>query len=159
MLLQIESALDRVDGAGELDQHAVAHQLYETAAMFRQQWLDDGLVPERQGSERAGLVDLDQPAVADHIGGQNGGETTMDARFDHIRRLPSKVVLGRTLCSRKTGFYRPGLPVRVIRYGGDPAASPAMSAVTPIADQIPHRSETTLSANRGPPSYLGFPCG
>src|SRR6476659_9948190 len=34
----------------------------------------------------------------------------------------------------------------VIRYRGDPAASPAMSAVTPIADQIPQRSETTLSA-------------
>ena len=29
--------------------------------------------------------------------------------------------------------------------------SPAMSAVTPIVDQIPHRSETTLSAISGTP--------
>ncbi len=37
----------------------------------------------------------------------------------------------------------------VIRYGGDPAASPAMSAVTAKADQVPHRSEPTLSATTG----------
>ena len=40
-------------------------------------------------------------------------------------------------------------PSWVIRNRGDPAASPAMSAMTPIADQIPHRSETTLSAMCG----------
>ena len=40
-------------------------------------------------------------------------------------------------------------PIWVIRYRGDPAASPAMSAMTPIAGQIPHLSETTLSAMTG----------
>jgi hypothetical protein len=37
-------------------------------------------------------------------------------------------------------------PSWVIRNRGDPAASPAMSSVAPKADQIPHRSETTLCA-------------
>ena len=32
-------------------------------------------------------------------------------------------------------------PLRVIRYRGDPAASPAMSAVTPKADQVPHAAK------------------
>ena len=41
-------------------------------------------------------------------------------------------------------------PSWVIRYRSDPAASPAMSAVAPIADQVPYRSETTLSATTGP---------
>ena len=50
---------------------------------------------------------------------------------------------------RKTAPARDSSPLRVIRYRGDPTASPAMSAVTPIADQIPHRSETTLSAMCG----------
>ena len=39
--------------------------------------------------------------------------------------------------------------LRVILYRGDPAASPAMSAVTSIVGQIPHRSETMLSAMCG----------
>jgi len=47
-------------------------------------------------------------------------------------------VLLRTLAGRQ---------LWVIRYRGDPAASPAMPPMTPIADQIRHRSETTLSAN------------
>ena len=47
----------------------------------------------------------------------------------------------------------------VIRYRGDPAASPAMSAVTPKADQVPHRSEPTLSANRRHPPIPDHPSG
>jgi len=38
--------------------------------------------------ERAFLVRTHEAAIARHVGGKNGGETTLDAFFDHLARLP-----------------------------------------------------------------------
>ena len=39
-LLQSHGTLDRVHGAGELDQGTVAHQLHQAAVVFRDGWVD-----------------------------------------------------------------------------------------------------------------------
>jgi hypothetical protein len=37
-----------------------------------------------EGGERAGLVQLHEAAVADHIGRENGGKAALDAFFGHV---------------------------------------------------------------------------
>ena len=75
--LQLQGAGDRVHGAGELDQHAVAHELDDAAAMVADDRLEDGDAPLLQGRKRAGLVRLHQAAVADHVGHQHGGQAAV----------------------------------------------------------------------------------
>ena len=82
-LLQRNRAFDGVHGAGELHQNTVAHQLEDPAVMFGQDRLQNVSAASLQRGQRAGLVNLHQPAVADHIGGQNGGKATLDAFFGH----------------------------------------------------------------------------
>ena len=82
-LLQIDGALHGVDGAGELDQHAVAGHLEDAALMLGDQWLQHLLAPGLERGQRAGLIVLHQPAVADHVGGQDGSEAALDAFFGH----------------------------------------------------------------------------
>ena len=88
--LQLHRARDRVHGAGELHQHAVSHHFDDPAVMSGDQRLEDVRTPGLKGSQRTGLVRLHQAAVADHIGGQNGGKTALGAFFGHPRRLLSK---------------------------------------------------------------------
>ena len=83
-LLQNDRALDRVDGAGELDQHAIAHHLDDAATMPGNRGLEHFPSPALESGERAGLVQLHEAAVADHIGGQNGGKTALGALFGHV---------------------------------------------------------------------------
>ena len=84
LLLQFDGAGDGVDGAGELDQHAVTHHLDDAALMLRHQGLEDSLAARSfRVRERAGLVLLHEPAVADHIGRENGGEPALDACIGH----------------------------------------------------------------------------
>jgi hypothetical protein len=37
-----------------------------------------------KGGQRTGLVQLHQAAIADHVGGQNGGKTALGAFFGHL---------------------------------------------------------------------------
>ena len=94
-LLQFDRAGDRVDRTGELDQHAVAHDLDDAAVMLGDQRIQDALTPLLQRRQRARLVLLHQSAVADHVGGKDGGEAALDAFFGHVARL-----LQRTQCAR-----------------------------------------------------------
>ena len=67
--LDLGRALHGVGDALELDQHAVAGGLDDAAAVLGDGRIDElepvGLEPRK----RARLVDLHQPAVADHVGG------------------------------------------------------------------------------------------
>ena len=49
--------------------------------------------------ERTGLIHLHEAAVADHIGGQNGGKTALGAFFGHPGRLLSKGAVRQIVCA------------------------------------------------------------
>src|SRR4029077_17649973 len=74
--LQLNGTGDGIDRARELDQHAITHQLDDPAMVLSDQRSQDfapALLEDRQGP---GLVRLHEAAVADYIGGQNGGKAT-----------------------------------------------------------------------------------
>jgi hypothetical protein len=81
--LHLERSLDRVDGAAELQEEAVAEQLDDPAGMRGDDRLDDGLAPVGEGLERAVFVAAHHPRIAGHVGDGDGGETALDARFGH----------------------------------------------------------------------------
>ena len=58
---------DGIDGAGELDQHAVAGGLDDAAPMVGDGGIDEGLSDRLQPGQRAFLVDTHEPAVAGDI--------------------------------------------------------------------------------------------
>jgi hypothetical protein len=74
-VLEVERAVHGVDSAAERDQHAVAGHLEDAAVMLGHQRLQHLLAPLLQRRQRAGLVLLHEAAVADHVGGENGGKT------------------------------------------------------------------------------------
>ena len=82
-LLHLDRALHRVDDTGEFHQHAVAHQLHQPAVVLRKQGLHDlaALLPEQ--GERSGLVLAHEPAVADHVRGENRREAALVPGFVH----------------------------------------------------------------------------
>jgi hypothetical protein len=68
-------ALHRADDTGELHQGAVTHELHDAPFVrgnFRIDQLGAMRLERHQGSR---LVSLHEPAVAHHVGGQDGGET------------------------------------------------------------------------------------
>ncbi len=74
-LVDLDRAFDRVDHACELDQRAVAHQLDDRG---RGASAISGSIKSVRSAfrraERPRLVGRHQPAVADHVRGENGGE-------------------------------------------------------------------------------------
>jgi len=81
------STAHRFDGARELSDNTVASATEHPAMMARNQPFHDLSV----GAWRAGsrfLVSLHEPAVADHVGGKDRGQTSLHARFLLVRRLP-----------------------------------------------------------------------
>jgi hypothetical protein len=86
--LDADCAFDSVDGTAELDQRAVAHQLYDTAAVFDDQGVDQGGAQFLERAQRSHLVRAHEAAVAHHIGGYQGGKTPLDTWFWHCPPLP-----------------------------------------------------------------------
>jgi hypothetical protein len=82
-LLHGDRALDGIDDAGKLDQGAVAHQLDDAPAVRGDLRLDQALPKRPQRRQRAGLVRRHEPAIPDHVGGQNGCEPSLDSRCRH----------------------------------------------------------------------------
>jgi hypothetical protein len=72
--LHRDGAADRVEGAGELDQQAIACGLDDAAAMRADFGFDQLLSQGAQPCQGAFLVIADEPAVAGDIGGQDGGD-------------------------------------------------------------------------------------
>ena len=70
-LLNRDRAFHGVDGARELNQGTVAHQLHDAAVVLGDQWLEALLAARLHARDRAGFVVPNQPAVANHVRGQN----------------------------------------------------------------------------------------
>jgi hypothetical protein len=85
--LDRDRADDRVNGARELAEDAVAHQLDDTPAMLDDERLDQFLAVSLEAVEGALLVAPYQARVADHIRRQDGGEPTVDARSGQNQAL------------------------------------------------------------------------
>ena len=83
-LLQFDRAVHRIDRAGELDQHAVAHQLDDAAAMLGDQRVQDPCGDAPSSRRACRPRPLHEPAVADHVGGEDGGEPAF-----HVHRWRS----------------------------------------------------------------------
>jgi hypothetical protein len=69
--LHLGGAAQRIDDAGELNEHSVAGRLDDASLMFGDAWIDQlaPQCPERR--ERTLLVGADQPRVAGDIGGED----------------------------------------------------------------------------------------
>ena len=89
--LDLGGAGDRIHDARELDQHAVAGELDDAPPMLGDLGVDQLLAMRLERRERGGLVDAHEAAVADHIGGQNSGQTAFHAH------LPRKTTQTMTL--------------------------------------------------------------
>src|SRR5262249_1579612 len=68
-LLQLDGTLHGVNSARELDQYAITRDLEDAAPVLSDQRLKDFLTTRLERGQRACLVGLHQPAVANHIGG------------------------------------------------------------------------------------------
>jgi hypothetical protein len=84
-LLKLDGACNCVDGAGEFREHPIAHQLHDSAIMLDNKGLEDVLAPGLEYGQRTSLVLLNEPAVANYICGEDGGEATLNAFFSHWR--------------------------------------------------------------------------
>jgi hypothetical protein len=64
-----------IDDAGELRQHAVAHELDDPPVVVGEHRVDQGRAQRPEGRDGAFFVGADQPRIADHVGCQDRGET------------------------------------------------------------------------------------
>ena len=78
--LDLDGAMDRLDGAGKFGKRAVAHRLDDTLFVFSDPGLDHLFKVALEGNERACLVLAHETAVADHVGGKNRRKPAMDLR-------------------------------------------------------------------------------
>ena len=81
-LLQLDGAFDRTDGARELDEDAIAHQLENAAAVPGDQRLQHILPARPQRFQRARLVFRHEAAVPHDIGGEYGGKLALHEAGD-----------------------------------------------------------------------------
>ena len=82
-LLDVDGALHGVHRAAELHHDAVAGHLEDAALVLGHQRRDDLLAARLERAQGPHLVQLHQPAVADDIGGEDGGKAALEAIFDH----------------------------------------------------------------------------
>ena len=82
--LDLGSAQHRIDDAVEFDQHAVASGLDDAAAVLCNGRIDQLDPMGLETRERARLVDLHQPAIADHVGGEDRCEPALWSRHVHL---------------------------------------------------------------------------
>jgi hypothetical protein len=82
--LDLGSAQDRVDDAVEFDQHAVASGLDNAAAVLCDGRIDEFDPVGLETGERPRLVDLHQPAKADHVGGKDRCKPALWSGHAHL---------------------------------------------------------------------------
>jgi hypothetical protein len=80
--LNLDSTAHGINDAGELDQHAVPRGLHDAAAVFGDLGVNQGAAMGLELGERALLVGTHQPAVASHIGRQDGREPSLHSLGD-----------------------------------------------------------------------------
>ena len=136
-LLDRDRAAHRVDHARELDQGAVAHELDEAAAVLGEERLDQLPAQRLQPGERAGLVALHEPAVADHVGRHDGRQP----RSTRVSAM-AVLLLGRTDARRAGRTQSLSLPAVPLTQGMIPASDL-------LDDEHPdQRSRPTASGSR-----------
>src|ERR1700731_1782497 len=70
--LDCNRALDRLNGAWELNQHSIAHQLYYAALVFRDEAVDYFMPNRLECSEGRGFICGHPATITNHICGKNG---------------------------------------------------------------------------------------
>ena len=83
-----DGAAHRFDGAGEIDQQAVAGALDDAAAVGGDVRFDELAEMRLEATQRAFLVVAHQPAVADHVGRQDRRELAFGALVFHRSGRP-----------------------------------------------------------------------
>jgi hypothetical protein len=68
-----DRALDRIDDAAKLGQQPVAHELEDVSFVFFDLRLEELFAVPFETRECGRLILFHEPAVADHIGGKDGG--------------------------------------------------------------------------------------
>ncbi len=76
-MLDFNSTPDRLNSTGELDQKAIAHQFNDAPLTFSDLRFDQLFAMGLQDGQGARLIFPNEAAVADHIGGQYGGEAAL----------------------------------------------------------------------------------
>ena len=82
-LLDFHGAGHGVDGASELDQRAVAHQLDHPARMTRHLRVDDCVAQRFEAGERSAFVGFHQTRIADDIESKYGGKPALNPLASH----------------------------------------------------------------------------
>jgi len=87
--LHLDSAVQRIDNARKIRQHAITCGADDPSAMRRDQRVD-GAPQFAKYAMRTGLIFAHQPTETGHIGVQDGGEFSLPrARFENFSHRPS----------------------------------------------------------------------
>jgi hypothetical protein len=81
--LDIDRALDRIDRARELGEYPIAGRLDDTSMVLSKRAFDQCGPKLLETGVRALLVHLHEPAITDHVGGQDRGQPAFDSRNGH----------------------------------------------------------------------------
>ena len=106
-LLKVDGTLHGIDDAGELDKHAVAHELENAAAMLRDHGHQDSLEALLQQRHRARFVLLHEAAEADHISSQYRGKAALGAFLKHNGHSLSENAINEIVLAAYRKVYRP----------------------------------------------------
>jgi hypothetical protein len=104
--LDCDRALYRVDGARELDQGAVAHQLDDSAVVRGDRRFDEILPQGFQTRVRPRLVGGHEARVPHNIGSENGRQPAFGSNFIHLGRPSESVEAGEDKALRGAGQQR-----------------------------------------------------
>ena len=74
LALHVDGAAQCVDHTAELDQQPVAGGFDQAATMLDDFWIKEFAAQRSKAFEGAALIGANQPRVAGHIGGEDGGE-------------------------------------------------------------------------------------
>ena len=77
--LDLDSAANRVDHAGELEEQTVADSLYDPTPVLLDFGVDQFATVRLESPKRPFLIGTHEPAITGHICGEDGGQPAFDA--------------------------------------------------------------------------------
>src|SRR5205807_9542124 len=108
-------AADRAHRATELHQHAVAHHLDDAAVMLSNKRYQNTRPMLLQYRERPRFVPLNESAITDHVGCEDGGQAPLHAFFGHAIGSPLENAVPPIVLGVHGDVYDPALPLRVTK--------------------------------------------